>query len=50
MRITYRDTVGEVVVTVDDYGVSMADGFAFFGDGVKDYKVPVTDIISVVQG
>lgn len=51
MYITYRDELGEVLVTVDEDGISFVNGTAYFSSSIEDdnteYAIPVTDIISI---
>lgn len=44
MIIAYFDKVGLIVRTVDENGISFADGKAYFSDGKIDYQVPVEHI------
>ena len=47
MLMTYRDAIGYVSVIVDEHGISFLDGYAYFSDNKKEYKVPVGNIVSV---
>lgn len=47
VKIIYRDDLGYAVVSVDADGVSFCDGFAYFCDGEKDYKISVAAIQSI---
>lgn len=47
MYITYRDELGLVLVEVDEYGIGFVDGLAYFGDGIRDYKIPVSSICEI---
>lgn len=48
MTIVYRDVIGYVSVSVNEYGISFCDGKAIFEDGDgKEYRVPVENLMSV---
>ena len=47
VKIIYRDDLGYAVVSVDADGVSFCDGFAYFYDGEKDYKISASAIQSI---
>lgn len=47
MNILWRDQWGIVYTTVDENGVQFNNGFAYFGDGSRDYKVPVDWIVEI---
>lgn len=51
MQVTYRDNLGYITVTLDAYGdgVSFFDGFAWFSDGERDYKIPVANLESIIN-
>ena len=44
LKITISDKLGVTNITVDDNGISFNDGFCYFSDGCKDYKIPVEDV------
>ena len=49
MKISYRDSLGLVVVEVDrTNGIAFLGGHAYFTDtNGRDYKVPVNDIVMI---
>ena len=48
MVVVYRDVIGYVSVSVNEYGISFCDGKAIFEDGDgKEYRVPVQDLVSI---
>ena len=50
MIVTYSDGMGIVSVTVDNSGVTCDGSFFFFtGTNERDYKIPVTDVYSIVN-
>ena len=49
MKLVYRDGIGIVIVKVDESGIDFVDGTAFFGDGERDYRVPVESIVRIEE-
>lgn len=50
MIVTYSDGLGFVSVTVDGSGITCDGSFFFFTDtSERDYKIPVTDVYSIVN-
>lgn len=48
MKIIYRDTLGIVVVKLDNFGVSFIDGKACFDDeNGKHYSVAMESLIEI---
>ena len=48
MVVVYRDVIGYVSVSVNEYGISFHGGNAIFEDGNgKEYKVLVQDLVSI---
>lgn len=50
MSIYYRDELGVVCVKVDENGIDFCfdGGDIAFSDGEKDYRIPVSSVISVI--
>lgn len=50
MKVTYSDGLGMVEVEVDEYGIICDGAFFIFTDtSERDYKIPVTDVYSIVN-
>ena len=49
MKLVYRDDIGVVVMKVDESGIDFLGGTAFFGDGERDYRVPVESIVRIEE-
>lgn len=47
MNVVWHDTWGIVYTTVDEHGILFSDGFAYFGDGNRSYKVPVDWLVEI---
>lgn len=47
MTVTYRDELGYVQVKVDNSGIQFVDGYAYFGNDEREYKIKVENIISI---
>ena len=48
MIVVYRDVIGYVSVSINEYGISFHNGMAIFEDGNgKEYRVPVENLMSV---
>lgn len=47
MLLVYRDELGYVQVKVDDYGVQFVEGYAYFGNDEREYKVKVENLVSI---
>lgn len=51
MKITYSDSLGMVTVEIDESGITCDGTFFFFTDtSERDYKIPCTDVFSIVNG
>ena len=48
MVVRFRDNLGFVQVTVDEYGISFLDGYAYFGDGETEYKIEVENLTEIL--
>ena len=50
MIVTYSDGLGLVSVTVDGSGITCDGSFFIFTDtNERDYKIPVTDVFSIMS-
>lgn len=50
MKITYSDSLGLVEVEIDESGITCDGTFFFFTDtSERDYKIPCTDVSSIVN-
>lgn len=50
MTITYSDNLGMATVEVDKSGITCDGTFFFFTDTrERDYKIPCTDVFSIVN-
>lgn len=49
MVVRYKDELGVCVVEIDEYGVQIVNGYAYFSDGNRDYTVPVNNIFAIMQ-
>lgn len=48
MIITYRDELGIVEIRVNEFGISFADGYAYFSDEQNnDCRIDINDIIGI---
>ena len=47
MYIIYRDELGQIIVSVDNYGIQFLEGQAIFSDGETEYKVAVNSIVEI---
>lgn len=47
MILVYRDEIGYVGVKVDNKGVDFLDGYVYFSDGIKDYRVKIENIVRI---
>ena len=47
MKIYYRDEGGGVCVDVDEYGIQFLDGFAYFSNGEREFRIPISDLLSI---
>ena len=47
MILVYRDEIGYVQVEVDNNGVQFVDGYVYFGNDEREYKIKVENIISI---
>lgn len=43
MKIAYRDELGVIIETIDEYGISFVNGKAYFNDKV----IPMDSIIGI---
>ena len=53
MLIKYRDHLGYIIVTVNEYGISFDSdkGIAIFEDeDGEEYRVPIMNICAVMEG
>ena len=51
MYITYRDEAGLVMVEVDDFGIAICDGKAYFSDGDgQEYRIKIETICEIREG
>ena len=49
MKLVYRDDIGVFIVEVDGSGIDFLGGTAFFGDGEREYRVPVESIVRIEE-
>lgn len=47
MHICYYDHIGIVDEQINEFGVSFADGYAYFEVGEESRKIPATNIIHI---
>ena len=47
MILVYRDEIGYVQVEVDNNGVQFLDGYAYFGNDEREYKIKIENLISI---
>lgn len=47
MILVYRDEIGHVQVKVDNNGVQFVDGYAYFGNDEREYKIKIENLISI---
>ena len=47
MKLYYRDEGGIVCVTVDGYGIQFLNGLAIFSDYEREYRIPVSALLSI---
>lgn len=47
MVIAYRDKLGCVLVKVDEHGIAILNGEAYFSDGIREYRIPVNDLCEI---
>lgn len=47
--IVFRDELGLVSVPVDEYGIQFTDGIAYFSDGKKEYRIPLTHLYEITN-
>ena len=47
MFIIYRDSIGTVAVDNLTTTVFILEGYAYFSDGERDYKISVNDIVEI---
>lgn len=47
MTVTYRDELGYVQVKVDNDGVQFVDGYAYFGNDEREYKIKIENLVSI---
>lgn len=44
LTVCYSDDIGITKIMVDDEGISFSNGYCYFSDGAKDYKIPMENI------
>ena len=50
MYITYRDNLGLAIVEVNEYGIAIHEGFAYFTDTEgQDFKLQLSQVITITQ-
>ena len=47
MLLIYRDEIGYVQVEVDNNGIQFLDGYAYFGNDEREYKIKAENIMSI---
>ena len=47
MILIYRDEIGYVQVEVDGNGIQFVDGYAYFGNDEREYKVKIDNIVRI---
>lgn len=49
MILCYMDEIGACEVEIDEHGVQIVNGYAFFSDGNRNYTVPVNNVLAIMQ-
>ena len=47
MYVIYRDTIGLIRVDIDGYNIDFLDGYAYFSNDDRDYKININDICCI---
>ena len=47
MTLVYRDELGYVQVVVDNNGVQFVNGYAYFENDEREYKIRIENLVSI---
>ena len=49
MILVYRDDIGYVQVEVDNNGIQFVDGYAYFGNNEREYRIKIEDVVCIEE-